>query len=123
MAIHTEKELAAALKGNQDTIEIEGDLAKKVIRIKATGRIVWGVVISCLAVSVVAILATPATGGASNVAHLVASPVVISGLGGVGTASAAIGIAVAAGGVFALKRLRKYKIDKKSPTHIVLRRS
>lgn len=123
MAIHTEKELAAALKGNQDTIEIEGDLAKKVIRIKATGRIVWGVVISCLAVSVVAILATPATGGASNVAHFVASPVVISGLGGVGTASTAIGIAVAAGGVFALKRLRKYKIDKKSPTHIVLRRS
>lgn len=123
MAIHTEKELAAALKGNQDTIEIEGDLAKKVIRIKATGPIVWGVVISCLAVSVVAILAAPATGGTSTAAGFIASPVVISGLGGVGTASAAIGIAVAAGGVFALKRLRKYKIDKKSPTHIVLRRS
>ena len=36
MKIRAEKELGEALKNDQDRIEIEGDLAKKVIRIKAT---------------------------------------------------------------------------------------
>ena len=36
MKIKTEKELGEALKNDQDRIEIEGDLSRKVIKIKAT---------------------------------------------------------------------------------------
>lgn len=35
MAIFSEKDLGDALNGEQNTIEIEGDLAEKIIRIKA----------------------------------------------------------------------------------------
>ncbi|WP_275897270.1 hypothetical protein [Helicobacter suis] len=41
MAIQTEEELARAIKEGRDTIEIEGDLATKTIRIKATGKVAW----------------------------------------------------------------------------------
>ena len=39
MAIINEKDLSEALKNDKDTIEIGGDLADKVIRIKATGLV------------------------------------------------------------------------------------
>ena len=74
MKIRAEKELGEALKNDQDRIEIEGDLAKKVIRIKATGKIAWAIAAGAIAVAVIAVLATPATGGASNAAHLMAVP-------------------------------------------------
>lgn len=60
----TEKELAEALKKNPDTIEIEGDLARKVIKIKATGAVAWGaclVMISFCALSAAATVATAGT--------------------------------------------------------------
>ena len=36
MKVSNEKELGIALEQNQDSIEIEGDLSKKVIKIKVT---------------------------------------------------------------------------------------
>jgi len=120
--ISSEKELGEALKTQQDTIEIEGDLAKKVIRIKATGAVAWGVAIGAIAVAVVAILTSPATGGAHGVicAGLTA-PVAVGILGG-GAATAAIAVAVAAGGIGALNRLRSYKMEKLGPDHIILKK-
>lgn len=41
MAISNEKDLGEAVNNEQDTIEIEGDLGKKVLRIKATGKVAW----------------------------------------------------------------------------------
>lgn len=39
MYVSDEKELGSALKSGEDTIEVEGDLKDKVLRIKATGRV------------------------------------------------------------------------------------
>ena len=121
MAITTEKELGQALKSKQDTIEIEGDLRRKIIRIKATGAIAWCVAIGAIAVAVVAILAAPATGGASAAPGVIAAPAAIGILGGATTASA-ISIAVAAGGIGALNTLRSYKIVENSGNRLVLKR-
>ena len=124
MIVRNEKELAEALKQNQNTIEVEGDLAQKVIRIKATGKVAWAIALGAIGVAVGCGVATVATGGA-------AAPVTVSGLAASGTAAAislggvsttAIAIAVAAGGVAALKTLRKYKITSKSSDRVVLAR-
>ena len=103
--VHNEKELGEALKN--DAIEIaDNDLDGHVIRIKITGAI---------AVAVIAILAAPVTGGTSAVASAVAAPAAAAVLG-VGTTTSATGIAVAAGGVSALNKLREYKIEKRNGT-------
>jgi hypothetical protein len=39
----TEKEFGDALKREDDSIEIIGDLAKKTIRLRATGNVAWTV--------------------------------------------------------------------------------
>lgn len=39
MKVNNEKELGKALHDEEDSIEIEGDLSNKVIRIKATGKV------------------------------------------------------------------------------------
>ena len=119
--VRTEKELTKAVESGVDTIEIEFPLGDKVIRIKGTGQVAWGVCIAALAVSLVAVLATPATGGSSNVAHFVTLPVATTILGGP-VACSAMAIAVAAGGIGVLNKLRKYKIEKQSGDVVVLRR-
>ncbi|MFM5536975.1 hypothetical protein ACET8U_06965 [Aeromonas veronii] len=118
MAIHTEKDLGEALKQERDTIEIEGDLKKKVLRIKATGNVAWAVAIGAISVAVIVALGSGGT----------AAPV--SGLVGVGavsvlglsSATSAITIAIAAGGVGALNSLRNYKIVSNSGDKLVLSR-
>lgn len=118
MTIKKEAELASALKNQDDTIEIEGDLANKVVRIKATGKVAWAVAFTGIAAAVVIFLAT---GGAG-------SPV--SGIIGAGTitvlglpaAASAVMIAVAAGGVGVLNTLRAYRISSKRDGHVVLQR-
>ena len=121
MKIRTEKELGEALKSDQDRIEIEGDLTRKVIKIKATGRVAWVIAGGAIAVAVVAVLATPATGGVSNVAHFMAAPAAAATLG-VSATGSAIAIAVAAGGIGALNKLRRYSLEKNSDGSITLKR-
>lgn len=119
----TEKELGEALKNNYDTIEVEGDLSKKVLKIKATGKVAWGVCIGCIVVAVSMMVVTLGSGGT---AAPVAGPTTAVTLGaaasvwGLPTAITATGIALAGGGVAALKKLRKYRIEKISDTRIVL---
>lgn len=121
MTIKTEKELGKALKDDLDTIIIEGDLVKKVIRIKATGKIAWAIAIGAIGVSVAAVLATPVTGGASNAVHFVTAPAAVTVLGGAAV-TAAIAIAVAGGSVTVLNKLRKYKIEEQSKDCLILKR-
>lgn len=121
MKVRTEKELGEALKKDQSRIEIEGDLSKKVIKIKATGKVAWLVASGAIAVAVIAVLATPATGGTSNVAHFVAAPVAAATLG-VSVAGSAIAIAVASGGIGALNKLRKYSLEKNADGSITLKK-
>ena len=121
MAIRTEKELAEALNRSDDVIEIEGDLANKIIRIKATGRIAWAIALGAIAMALVCGVAAVISGPA---APLSATGVAVGGtvaVGGLGSATwTAVAIAAAAGGVGALKRLRKYRITKQDQNGIVL---
>jgi len=118
MAIRTEKELGVALKDNQETIEIEGDLKNKVIRIKATGKIAWAVAISAIAVAVVIALGS---GGTATPASGVIGIGAVSVLG-LPAAISAVAIAVAAGSVGALNSLRRYKIVSDTDDKLVLSR-
>src|SRR5512133_2681636 len=110
VAISDAKKLGEALRNDEDSIIIEGSLAQKVLRIKATGKVAWAVAIGAIAVVIVSILAAPATGGTSVASNFVTVPVATSILGS--ATSTAITIAIVAGGVGALNKIRKYKIDK-----------
>ena len=116
-----EKELGKALKRKDNKIVIEGDLSKKVIRIKATGSVAWGVCIAAIAIAVAAILASPVAAPASI-------PAIIPTLGaattvlGIDAATAALGIAVAGGGIGTLNTLRDYRLEKISDQKVILHR-
>ena len=122
----SEKELGQALKDGKPTIEIEGDLAKKVLKIKATGNVAWGVCIGAIAVAVIAVSATVASGGTATPAAMAAvaamAPPTVAILGVPVTVSAVL-IAVAGGSIDVLNRLRKYEIVKKTDSKIVLKRN
>ena len=92
---------------------------KKVIRIKATGKIAWAIAIGAIGVSVAAVLATPVTGGASNAVHFVTAPAAVTVLGGAAVTAA---IAIAVAGVTVLNKLRKYKIEEQSKDCLILKR-
>lgn len=121
----SEKELGEALKSGQDYIEIEGDLAKKTIRIKATGKVAWGACFAFISIAVGMSVVTIASGGTATP---VSGSTAAASLGlaattlGLPTAVSATGIAIA-GGVGALNKLRKYKLEKLSDTRIVLRKN
>ncbi len=121
MAISDPKELGEAIKRGDDSIEIEGDLTKKVLKIKATGTVAWAVAIGAIGIGVAAIIAAPATGGISTTASFVAAPAAVGILGG-GATVAAITIAVAAGGIGSLNLLRKYKVEKVDGNKVILRK-
>ena len=116
--VQTEKELGEALKKEQDTIEIEGGLSKRVLRIKAPGTIAWAVAIGAIGI-VVAFLITSGGIGIplSGLVGLGAVPV----LGKSATVSA-VSIALAAGGVNALNSLRCYRVVERDGNYLVLRR-
>lgn len=131
--VQTSSELGKAIKRKESKIVVEGDIVKKVIRIKITGPIAWGVAFAAIGSAVYLYLSTPATSAASTP---------IGGTGGVisfgaasGAAGAAttilgirattvaVGIGLAAGGVGAVTALRdKYTIVEKSKRRIVLKR-
>ena len=119
MAIFSEKDLGDALNGEQNTIEIEGDLAAKVIRIKATGTVAWAIAIGAIGFAFYSVMAAPATGGGSVVPAGVTATAAVSVLG-VSATYSAIAIAVAAGSVGVLNKLRKYKIVEKTEGRVVI---
>ncbi|WP_104640881.1 hypothetical protein [Helicobacter bizzozeronii] len=119
MAITTEKELARAIEEARDTIEIEGDLAGKTIKIKATDKVAWAVAIGAIGVALTALLASG--GVAAPVSGAVAAGAV--GVLGLPATTSALAIAFAAGGVGVLNKLRGYDLKKISDTRVVLTRS
>ncbi len=121
MKIDNEKDLGRALKEEQDCIEIEGDLATKVVRIKATGRVAWCVCIGCFIVAIPLAVAAIPTGGATAVAAIAPLAPAIATIGAPAAISAVM-IAVAAGGVGVLNSLRKYKIVQKNVGCVILKR-
>lgn len=119
--VKSEKELGEALKDGADTIEIEGGLGAKVVRIKATGKVAWRVAIGAIGVAVAAILASLPLGGTPVVVSAFAAPAAVAVLGIPVTISAIL-IAVAAGSVAALNSLRKYKIVENDGGKLVIKK-
>ncbi|MDC5842514.1 hypothetical protein OPW33_24615 [Vibrio europaeus] len=118
MTISNEADLGEALKSEQDTIEIEGDLKNKVLKIKATGKVAWAVAIGAIGIAVTMLIATGGTGAPAS-GIIGGGAVAVLGLP---TAISAISIAVAAGGVGALNSLRSYEIADQSNGRLVLKR-
>ena len=81
----------------------------------------WGVVIGAIAISVAAILLAPTPEPTSKVMGIVATPIAITILGA-GTIVVAISIAVVAGGIGALNKLRKFKVVSNSANKLILKR-
>lgn len=123
--VRTEAELGEALKNNEESIEIEGDLARKTFKIRATGNVAWAVCIGAIGIATYSVIATVGTGGtsapvtATTAGFTAATATTV--LGGAVTYSA-IAIAVAAGGVGALNKLRKYKQVSYENSRLILRR-
>ncbi|MGG4733426.1 hypothetical protein [Leclercia adecarboxylata] len=130
VTVTTEKELQAAIKSKEPSIEIEGDLANKTFKIHATGNVAWLVVAGALVITAGAAFVTLGTGGAATPATTPVAGLTAAGATavlGIGATSSAISIIVASGGVTAgmatLKALRgKYKIVDKSEGRLILKR-
>ena len=122
MKAMTEKELAEAIESGANSIEIYGDLARHTIGIKATGQAAWLVAIGAIGVAVASLMVSPATAGVSA-GFAAASAAGAVGILGAATTATAISIAVAAGGVGVLNRLRDYDMEKISDTHVKLTKS
>ncbi|WP_332408392.1 hypothetical protein [Vibrio metschnikovii] len=118
MTISNEADLGEALKREQDTIEIEGDLKNKVLKIKATGKVAWAVAIGAIGIAVAVLIASGGTG--APVSGIIGGGAVA--VLGLPTAISAISIAVAAGGVGALNSLRSYEIADQSNDRLILKR-
>ena len=137
MTVTTEKELGNAINDNIDTIEIEGDLAKKVVKIKATGKVAWAACIGSLTVAIIATVAAmipdpaePVELGVASISYGISAvalgtattSAVSIGIAGA-IAAGATGVAVGSSAIGILNKLRKYKITEKSERKLILKRS
>lgn len=121
MAVKSERELADMLNENAEYIELEGNLADHVYRIKATGKVAWAVATGAIIVAVALILKGPATMGMSFAPAALGAGPAISILGAGATASG-IALVVAARNTRVLGNLRSYKIIERRPGWLLLRR-
>ncbi len=103
MRANNAAEVGKAIERGAETIEVEGDLANKIIRIKATGKTAWIIAGGCIAVSIVAILCMPASTatGPAAMGFLVTEATVLAtgGAGAVSVLGVAATVALVAIGV------------------------
>ncbi|WP_120955757.1 hypothetical protein [Helicobacter mehlei] len=116
MQVSNEKELAEAIENGENSIEIVGDFSKKIVKIKATGDVAWGIAIAAIAAAVAMAIAS---GGLAAPASLFTAAGAV-GILGTGPTISAVTIAVAAGGVGVLNKLRGYNLKKISDNHVIL---
>lgn len=121
MAITDEKELSKALQDGIDSIEIEGNLKDKVLRIKASGKVAWVIALGAIAIAVIVALSNTLAniGGANKVLMESPDSAPYLWLGGVWIL---VGIAVVAITLAMLNKFRGYKLEKVSNTRIILRK-
>jgi len=125
----TEKELAEAIRNEENEIVIEGDLSNKVIRIKATGAVAWGACVVGIGAVVALTIATVGSGGTATpitlpilgTTLLTTAPIAVTTMG-LPAAVSAVGIAVAGGGVGILNQLRDYKMVRIGKGKVILYR-
>lgn len=121
MYVKDEEELGKALKNNEETIEMKGNLARRIFRIWNIDKLLWCLCLACLTVAVAALIASPTIGGIPAVAGVVSGTPAAAILG-VSTAKSAVLTAVSGGSVRVLKQLRGYRMERFDESHIVLYR-
>ena len=117
VTVTNETELAKAMDNKEPTIEIFGDLAKKTIKLKATGSVAWAIAFAALGAAVALAM--------TGVGAPIAAPTALAAVGtlGLSTTTTAIVLSVAAGGTAILTALRDdYEIVEKNFKHVVLKR-
>ena len=118
MRVKTEEELAKAIKNGEDTIEIEGNLRKTVLKIKATGKVAWLIAIAAIGIAVGIFIATGGTGAPAS-SFIGGGAISVLGLP---AAISAVSIAIAAGSVGVLNKLRDYKIIENNDDVLILKK-
>lgn len=126
----TNKDVATAIKNKENEIIIEGDLGKKILRIKAVGPVAWGVCATALAAAIALAIAIPPTVAVPPAAPAAGAEAVVASFAMVPVATilgpavtTAISIGVCAGGIGAVNALRdKYKITERTDYYIKLKR-
>jgi uncharacterized membrane protein len=98
--VQTERELASAIKRDEDTIEITGDLANKTVRIRATGGVAWAIAFATIGLAVYATITRGVTVGE-----------IFGAIGGAvssifGVSATYFAIALAVGGISVLMKRR-----------------
>jgi hypothetical protein len=125
--VTTPEELGKALKNGASEIELEGKLADgRVVKLRAVGPVAWAIAIGGIGVAVVAIIVTAGSGGTSSFASVpgaAAGFATATGVLGASAAATAIAVSVAAGGIGALKKLRKdYKVEKRNGKTVLVKK-
>lgn len=128
MTTNNAQELGRAIESNQNEITVEGDLAKKIIRIKATGKVAWVIAGGAVAIGVIAIMNMPVA-ASTGPTGLIAESVVLgtTAIGavsilGVSATITAVSIGVGARNKKVLDKLRNnYTMTTVNDSKIILR--
>lgn len=131
--VSTNKELAEALKSDEQYIKVIGDLRNKVRKIKIIRNTAWAIAAGAIATSITLALATPAATAVTAPAGGIggAIPFTGSALAG-GTAAliigaaakAALALGVAAGGIGVVNKMRNnYSIQQTTQDYIILKKN
>lgn len=123
MTVDNEKDLGSAIERGEEEIIIEGDLSKRIIRIKATGKVAFVIAIGAVAVGLVVALSAPATGPGAPAMGLIATTNASGAVGvwGIGATVTAINLCLGTRSTIVLKKLYNgYKISKKTSKSITL---
>ena len=114
--IKNEEDLGKALKNEDSELVVKGDLAKKIIEIRAVGKIAWVAVIGSIAVSIYYIYSTTVTAPVTMGLTYSAAPAIFGTTAvaasralGISATIAAVNIAIAASSYKYLNKLRSYK--------------
>lgn len=132
--VKSSKELGLAIKNGENEIKVEGDLQKRILRIRAIRPALWGIVAASVAAGVTLLLATPAVtaatapvagiGGAISFKGSVIASSAAATILGVNSTIVAIGVTIGAGGgTAALVKLREqYVVREKNSQYIILKK-
>ena len=111
--VENSKELGRELKKNAPVIDIEGEeLIDRIEKIKTLNKALIGLCLGFVSIIITGIVTAPATAGTSAVASTVAFTSLAGVSGGASVASSLVGIALAGGGITAIRSLDKYRFVK-----------
>jgi hypothetical protein len=129
--VTTKKELADAIKGNESTIIVKGEMVVHIKRLKTIGNAAWVVAFAAIGGAIYMAITTPAAALASAPVGGFGATIPFTGtlvaggaaatILGIGATQFLIGLGVAAGGTAAISKLRvNYSISNKSDNELTL---